>query len=55
MTWDDERINQEINKAEKSFNEGGLIIGSTCGLSMKTVSKKLGALYPRLHKWGRRV
>ncbi|HNQ46722.1 MAG TPA: uroporphyrinogen decarboxylase family protein [Syntrophorhabdus sp.] len=55
MTWDDERINQEINKAEKSFNEGGLIIGSTCGLSMKTVSKKLGALYPRLHKWSRGV
>lgn len=46
VTWDDERIIQEVNKAETNFRDGGLILGSTCGLSMKTVSKKLNALYP---------
>jgi uroporphyrinogen-III decarboxylase len=49
VTWDDERITREVNRAEKSFREGGLILGSTCGLSMKTVSKKLSALYPQWH------
>ncbi len=47
ITWNDERIAQEVNNAEKMFKEGGLILGSTCGLSMKTVSNKLSALYPR--------
>jgi hypothetical protein len=47
VTWDDEQITREVNKAEESFREGGLILGSTCGLSMKTVNKKLSALYPR--------
>jgi len=47
ITWNDERIAQEVNNAEKMFKEGGLILGSTCGLSMKTVSNKLSALYPQ--------
>lgn len=47
VTWDNNRISQEVDKAEKNFREGGLILGSTCGLSMKTMSKKLGTLYPR--------
>jgi uroporphyrinogen decarboxylase len=47
ITWNDERISQEVNNAEKMFKEGGLILGSTCGLSMKTVSNKLSALYPQ--------
>ena len=47
ITWNDERIAQEVNNAEKIFKEGGLILGSTCGLSMKTVSNKLSALYPQ--------
>jgi hypothetical protein len=51
ITWNDERIAQEVNNAEKIFKEGGLILGSTCGLSMKTVSNKLSALYPQ---WQRR-
>jgi uroporphyrinogen decarboxylase len=46
ITWNYERIVQEVNNAEKMFREGGLILGSTCGLSMKTVSNKLSALYP---------
>jgi uroporphyrinogen-III decarboxylase len=51
ITWNDERIAREVNNAEKMFKEGGLILGSTCGLSMKTVSNKLSALYPQ---WQRR-
>jgi len=51
ITWNDERISQEVNNAEKMFKDGGLILGSTCGLSMKTVSNKLSALYPQ---WQRR-
>ena len=50
VTWDDEKIRREINKAEKSFREGGLILGSTCGLSMKTVTEKLSVLYPQWRK-----
>jgi uroporphyrinogen decarboxylase len=52
ITWNDERIAQEVNNAEKMFKEGGLILGSTCGLSMKTVSNKLSALYPRWQRKG---
>jgi uroporphyrinogen-III decarboxylase len=52
IAWNDERIAQEVNNAEKMFKEGGLILGSTCGLSMKTVSNKLSALYPQWHgRW----
>lgn len=47
VTWDNEQISREISEAEKSFKGGGLILGSTCGLSMKTVSKKLSVLYPK--------
>ena len=47
ITWNDECIAQEVNNAEKMFKKGGLILGSTCGLSMKTVSNKLSALYPQ--------
>jgi len=46
VTWNEELITPEINKAEKYFKQGGLILGSTCGLSMKTVTKRLSALYP---------
>jgi len=47
ITWNDERIVQEVNNAENMFKDGGLILGSSCGLSMKTVSNKLSRLYPR--------
>jgi uroporphyrinogen decarboxylase len=55
ITWNDERIAQEVNNAEKMFKEGGLILGSTCGLSMKTVSNKLSALYPQWQTRGQEV
>ena len=47
LTWSEERVNEEISRAEREFGNGGLILGSTCGLSMETVNDKLGILYPQ--------
>ncbi len=47
ITWGKEQVIREINRAENEFKNGGLIIGSTCGLSMETVNDKFGILYPR--------
>jgi uroporphyrinogen decarboxylase len=46
-----EQIAREVGNAENYFREGGLILGSTCGLSMKTVSGELSALYPQWERW----
>jgi uroporphyrinogen decarboxylase len=51
MAWKEEQIGQEIKLAEHSFKKGGLILGSTCGISTTTVNDKLGLLYPQ---WERR-
>jgi uroporphyrinogen decarboxylase len=51
LTWSKERISEEISRAGTEFKTGGLILGSTCGLSIETVNDKLGMLYPR---WERR-
>ena len=47
ITWTKEHIQKEISLAENEFKKGGLILGSTCGISMKTVNDKLGVLYPQ--------
>jgi uroporphyrinogen-III decarboxylase len=47
LTWSEEHIFNEIAVAESEFKKGGLILGSTCGISMETVNDKLGVLYPR--------
>ncbi len=44
---DEGQIAQEVTHAEDVFKEGGLILGSTCGLSMETISDRLHALYPQ--------
>ena len=44
---DEGQIAQEVKNAEDVFKEGGLILGSTCGLSMETISDRLHALYPQ--------
>jgi uroporphyrinogen decarboxylase len=51
ITWNKEHISEEISRAETEFGKGGLILGSTCGLSLETINDKLGALYPQ---WERR-
>lgn len=52
ISLSEEQIAREVGNAENVFREGGLIIGSTCGLSMKTVSGKLRALYPQWESRG---
>lgn len=47
LTWSEEHIFNEIAIAESEFKKGGLILGSTCGISMETANDKLGMLYPR--------
>ncbi|MBA4392728.1 MAG: hypothetical protein C0407_04155, partial [Desulfobacca sp.] len=46
VTWNSERVQREIDLAEIEFNTGGLILGSTCGLSMETFNEKFKNLYP---------
>jgi len=50
ITWRKEQIDKEISLAENEFEKGGLILGSTCGISMETVNDKLGILYPQWQK-----
>ena len=47
LAWNEDRITQEIDRAEKEFKNGGLIFGSAGGLSMETTEDKLGVLYPQ--------
>jgi len=51
IAWSEEHIIKEISLAEDQFKKGGLILGSTCGISMETLNNKLGVLYPQ---WVRR-
>ena len=45
MSWDDKRVAAEVGGAENAFSHGGLILGSSCGVSLDTAAR-LGALYP---------
>ncbi len=47
IDWKEEQISYEISLAEHVFKKGGLILGSTCGLSKETASTKLEVLYPQ--------
>lgn len=47
LSWNEDRIVQEIGRAEKEFKNGGLILGSAGGLSMETGEDKLRVLYPQ--------
>lgn len=49
MGWGEEKIRAEIDYAEERFRGGGLVLGSSCGISMATVGGQLGALYPGRH------
>jgi len=48
--WDLEKIEKEIKKAEEMFLRGGMIIGSTSGLSKSLSLEKVLALYPGLKR-----
>jgi uroporphyrinogen-III decarboxylase len=45
--WSKEQIHKEISLAEDKFKTGGLILGSSSGLSVETLSDKLNVLYPQ--------
>ena len=47
LGWDETRISSEIKLAEENSLNGGLILGSTGGLSMGISEDKLCLLYPR--------
>ena len=47
ITWSEEQIEKEISHAENEFRNGGLILGSTCGLSVETINDKLSILHPQ--------
>lgn len=47
LGWDETRISSEIKLAEESSLNGGLILGSTGGISMGISEDKLCLLYPR--------
>ena len=46
MGWGEEKVRAEIDCAEEKFRGGGLVLGSSCGISMATVGGQLAALYP---------
>jgi hypothetical protein len=46
MAWDSRRVEQEVRAAAAEFTDGGLILGSSCGISMEAVNGSLSALYP---------
>jgi uroporphyrinogen decarboxylase len=50
MAWDADRIASEIDRAEKVFDKGGLILGSMGGISMDVKPEALRALYPGLEE-----
>jgi hypothetical protein len=47
LGWDETRISSEIKFAEEHSVNGGLILGSTGGISMNISEDKLRLLYPR--------
>ena len=46
MAWPPEKIRKEVTRAEKGCHDGGLILGSSCGISYESAGEGLAALYP---------
>jgi hypothetical protein len=46
LGWNEKRMSDEINLAEERFKNGGLILGSTGGISMNIPEDRLCLLYP---------
>ena len=51
MAWDEVRVAAEVERAEAGFKEGGLILGSSGGISWTTITPGLVALYPELKRF----
>jgi hypothetical protein len=48
MAWEADRVAGEIARAESVFDQGGLIIGSSGGISLSSLGEGARALYPSL-------
>jgi uroporphyrinogen decarboxylase len=46
LAWDAERVRYEVSAAERTFTSGGLILGSTGGISANIDENVLSALHP---------
>jgi len=46
LAWNEDRIDFEIERAKKKFCGGGLILGSSCGISKEVPIGKIRTLYP---------
>ncbi len=54
MAWGRQRVEAEIRKAEERFRPGGVILGSSGGISLETMGEGFQALYPQWHERGPR-
>ena len=45
LDWNENKICLEIERVKKKFSYGGLILGSSCGLSKEVPINKISALY----------
>lgn len=48
LRWEEERIEEEMERLRRMFAKGGLIIGSTSGLCEGITLRRLSILYPRI-------
>jgi hypothetical protein len=46
VAWDAPRVSREVERAARGFDEGGLILGSSGGVSRGTLTGGMVALYP---------
>lgn len=51
LAWNDDKIKLEIKRAENKFARGGLILGSSCGISKEVPLDKINQLYPIYPRW----
>lgn len=50
LFWDEEKMRCELEKARREFCAGGLILGSSSGLTRKSLGRAILQLYPRLRE-----
>jgi uroporphyrinogen decarboxylase len=48
VAWDGERVAREVARAQEQMGGGGLILGTSGGISEGTLTTGLAALYPRI-------
>lgn len=51
FAWQEEKIKEEIERAKREFALGGLVLGSSCGLSKEVPKGKMALLYPKIEEF----